>query len=257
VIRNFLLQIYQLMSTFFIDPIRVLNNWRALPHFVKNWVHYSQQNKSGKFRPSLSRIYYMSADRYASSGSATGHYFHQDLWAARRVFDKNIKIHVDVASRIDGFVAHLLTFCTVNYVDIRPLPGRTSGLNFVEGTILNLPFENNSVDSLSCLHVLEHIGLGRYGDPVDPEGWLKGAQELQRVVAKGGRLYFGTPVGKETLHFDAHRIFDPQTIIDAFSGLKLVEFSLIDDKGRELLENASLDLARACRYGCGLFIFEK
>jgi hypothetical protein len=35
-------------------------------------------------------------------------------------------------------------------------------------------------DSLSCLHALEHFGLGRYGDPIDPRGHEKGITRWRR-----------------------------------------------------------------------------
>lgn len=120
-----------------------------------------------------------------------------------------------------------------------------------------MPFEDNSVISLSSLHVIEHIGLGRYGDSVNPEGWLLATKELSRVLAPGGRLLVSTPVGRERLCFDAHRIFDPETILKAFDQLTLKEFSLIDDQGQGIITNATINQARKCNYGCGLFVFER
>jgi SAM-dependent methyltransferase len=168
-----------------------------------------------------------------------------------------VKEHIDVGSRLDGFVAHLLPYCKVTYIDIRPLPIIVDGLEFKQGSILNLPFEDNSCETLSCLHVIEHIGLGRYGDDVDPCGHIKAAKELTRVLKPAGTLLIGAPVGRERLCFDGHRIFDPETLLSMFHGLELVEFSLIDDKGLLLIENATIEQARKCEYGCGLFQFEK
>ena len=111
--------------------------------------------------------------------------------------------------------------------------------------------------SLSCLHVIEHLGLGRYGDPVDPEAFRLGAAELCRVPTPGGHLLLGTPVGRERLCFDAHRVFDPATIVSAFADLTLAEFNLITDAGDIIQANASFDDARACTYGCGLFVFTR
>ena len=64
-----------------------------------------------------------------------------------------------------------------------------------------------STDSLSCLHALEHFGLGRYGDPVDYDGYLKGFDNLYRILKPGGRLYFSVPMGPQRIEFDAHRVF--------------------------------------------------
>jgi SAM-dependent methyltransferase len=202
-------------------------------------------------------MWYRSHDRFASAGTAEGHYFYQDLWAARLLLENHVKEHVDVGSRLDGFVGHILPFCRVCYVDIRPLNVQLEGFEFRRGSILEMPFEDNSISSLSSLHVIEHVGLGRYGDRVEPDGYVRAAKELARVLAPNGCLLLGTPVGKERLCFDAHRIFDPQTVVDAFGSLRLVEFSLIDDKGQGILRNATFDQAKSCSYGCGLFVFKK
>ena len=101
----------------------------------------------------------------------------------------------------------------------------------------------------------EHVGLGRYGEELNPRGHLDAARELARVLAPGGELLVGVPIGRGRLCFDAHRVLDPQTVVDAFAGLKLSEFSLVDDRGSEVQTNASFDLARRCSYGCGLFAF--
>ena len=106
------------------------------------------------------------------------------------------------------------------------------------------------------MHTLEHIGLGRYGDPIDPWGWVKGMEELQRVLAPGGRLYFSVPIGKERVEFNAHRIFDPLTIIKNFPGLELTDFAAVNAKG-DLDESANWQDYRNVDYSCGLFIFEK
>ena len=199
----------------------------------------------------------MLTDRYASAGSATGHYFHQDLWAARKIYDRRPEEHMDIGSRIDGFIAHLLTFMPVTIVDIRPIESKIQGLTFLQDdatTLSKLP--SNSVQSLSTLHVAEHFGLGRYSDPVDPDACFKFMKSLERVLAPGGRLYFSVPVGKERVEFNAHRVFSPQTILDRFSGLRLESFSYVGDDGHLYLD-ISPDEMPASNFACGLFEFTK
>jgi SAM-dependent methyltransferase len=256
-VKSFLEKPYLLFCSLLFDPLEIINKWRALPYFARNLWCYWRLNHGRSFRLCLREIFYSSYDRFDNAGMTQGHYFWQDLWAAHYLFNRKLERHVDVGSRLDGFIAHILPFCRVVYVDSRPLTTPIDGLEFLQGSILEMPFANDSVSSLSCLHVIEHIGLGRYGDPVDPDGYLKAARELVRVLTVGGILLLGTPVGRERLCFDAHRIFDPQTVVDAFAGLQLEEFSLIDDKGMGILQNASFAKARCCRYGCGLFIFRK
>jgi hypothetical protein len=58
------------------------------------------------------------------------------------------------------------------------------------------------------MHVIEHIGLGRYGEALDPDGDLKAIRELVRVLAAGGNLLVVVPVGRPRIQFNAHRIYD-------------------------------------------------
>ena len=197
----------------------------------------------------------MLADFTGQAGSAAGHYFHQDLWAARRIFAARPPAHVDIGSRIDGFVAHVLTFMPVTVVDIRPLQSDVAGLTFVQGDVCSMAmFADASVTSLSSLHAIEHIGLGRYGDPVAPDAWRAALTECQRVLAPGGRFYFGTPVGRERLNFNSGRVFDPRTIIAAVPRLRLASFSAVDDSG-SLVESADPASLATAAYACGLFEF--
>lgn len=246
-----------MFRSFLFDPVSFLNRWRAMPYYLMHWTQYNKVNKDKRFAIRISDLLYTSVDRFAGAGTARGHYFFQDLWAARHIFERQVSVHVDVGSRIDGFVAHLLVFCRTIYVDLRPLAAEVENLEFRQGSIIELPFEDDSISSLSCLHVIEHIGLGRYGDPIDPSGYLKAARELTRVLTRGGCLLLATPVGRERVCFDAHRIFDPQTIVTAMQPLDLVEFHLIDDQGLGIVMNASFEAARCCEYGCGLFVFTK
>ncbi len=255
--KNILRKPYFLFRMFLFDPVEVINKIRALPVFIRNQIRYRRLNRDKSFRICFSDIYYTSYNRYSTAGKASGHYFHQDIWAAKILYERRVKEHVDVGSRIDGFVGHILPFCRVCYVDIRPLDAKVEGLEFQRGSILKMPFPDNSLPSISCLHVIEHVGLGRYGDDVDPDGYIRAAAELSRVLMPSGRLLLGTPVGRQRLCFDAHRIFDPETILRVFGTLHLVEFSLIDDSGKHIIRNAPIEQARQCSYGCGLFVFEK
>jgi SAM-dependent methyltransferase len=160
-----------------------------------------------------------------------------------------------VGSSVAGFIAHLLSFREVEFVDLRPLKTNVTGLNFVEGDLIKLPYEDKSLESLSTLHVVEHVGLGRYGDTVDPDGWLKACKELQRILRPGGVLYFSVPIGTQRLEFDAHRVFDPMTIVNAFDELQLLDFSYVDDRGDYVPVGDPVRFqGRLC---CGLFLLAR
>jgi SAM-dependent methyltransferase len=256
-LKKFLRIPYALFSLLLFDPLEKFRKFKALPIFFSNLRKYRSLNRNSSFNFRVKDIWYRTFDQFESAGVATGQYFHQDLWAARILFTRQVKKHVDVGSRIDGFVAHILPFCQVTYVDIRPLDTLVEGLEFRQGSILHLPFEDDSIYSLSCLHVIEHIGLGRYGDPVDPDGFEKAARELVRVLQPGGILLLGTPIGRERLCFDAHRVFDPRTVVKLFQSLVLEEFRMVNDSGSLCHPGTTFEEARKFRYGCGLFLFNK
>jgi SAM-dependent methyltransferase len=179
------------------------------------------------------------------------HYFHQDVWAARRIAERRPARHVDVGSRVD-LVGFLTAITEVTFVDIRPLEVDIEGLTPVAGSVLALPFEDGSLESVSCLHVAEHIGLGRYGDPLDPLGTRKAAAELARVLAPGGQLLFSLPVGRPRVDFNAHRVHDPVEVASWFEGLELAEFAGVDDANVFRRHRAPSELAGS-NYACGMY----
>jgi SAM-dependent methyltransferase len=233
-------------------------HWRHIPRFFREARAYREALPlDGSFAFSWDAVQPMLSDYAEAAGSASGHYFHQDLWAARRIHAQAPRQHVDIGSRIDGFVSHVLTFMPVTVVDIRPLASEVDGLTFVRGDICSLSdFASNSIESLSSLHAIEHVGLGRYGDPIGPESWRTALVECARVIAPGGHFYLGTPVGRERLNFNSGRVFAPKTIIDAVADLRLASFAAVDDAGR-FVNPADPGRLSMAEYACGLFEFIK
>lgn len=255
-LKKNLVKILGLFQSAGIYPLKTLRQIKALPVFLSNICKYKKLNSNDNFRISLGKLSYHTGDRYEYAGDIRSQYFFQDIWAANYLYKKNIREHLDIGSRLNGFVGHLLPFCKVKYVDIRDMPTEIENLEFIKGSIVSLPFRNNSQENLSCLHVIEHIGLGRYGDEIDPFGHQKSAQELTRVLSCGGTLIISVPVGEERLNYDAHRVFHPDTVLKIFSGLNLTKFCLITDK-LEIIEDADFEKAANCIYGCGIFVFRK
>jgi hypothetical protein len=185
------------------------------------------------------------------------HYFYQDVWAFRRIHAQNPAQHIDIGSRII-LVGILSCVVPVEFVDIRPLTAVLPDLSSKAGDVLNLPYPDQSISSLSCLHVVEHVGLGRYGDALDiPDGTRRACAELQRVLAPNGYLYFGLPCGKHNIiEFNAHRVHTVDTILSYFPELELVELSGVTDDA-QFIENIAKDILNQQHYGCGLFIFTR
>ncbi|RZU41358.1 DUF268 domain-containing protein [Edaphobacter modestus] len=228
-----------------------------MPSFLIDLYKYRAMNTSSTFRLNFLDMFPILSDRKDNAGVASGHYFHQDLWAARKIFERHPSQHIDIGSRLDGFVAHLLVFMPVTVVDIRRLESNLTGLRFLQDDATELSsMADNSVDSISTLHAAEHFGLGRYSDPIDPMACFKFINALQRVLAPGGRLYFSVPIGRERVEFNAHRVFAPKTILDSFSSLRLVSFSFVGDDGQIYEEVDALKIPES-ELACGLFEFTK
>lgn len=183
------------------------------------------------------------------------HYVYHTAWAARRLFANPVALHTDISSDI-RFITLASAFQPLRFLDYRPAAIQLANLECGRADLLNLDMPDGSIASLSCMHVVEHIGLGRYGDPINFHGAAIAMRELSRVLAPGGLLYFVVPVGQPTVVFNAHRVFRARDIVADFDGLQLLEFSLVDDQGN-FRENVPLQVADAQRYGCGCFLFKK
>ncbi len=222
--------------------------------FVGDWVVYRRLLGQNSLKP---KVYFFPQifDKDPSSHTFDKHYVYMDRWAAEKIITARPAEHIDVGSSI-RFLSFVSVFVPVKFVDIRPIQTDFNNFQCVAGSILNLPFKENSVKSLSCLHVAEHIGLGRYGDPLDPLGTQKACGELARVLAPGGTLYFALPIGRPATYFNAHRVHDPATILNYFSGLKLLNFAAVSDRGRFTPEANPEDYKNS-RYACGMFEFAR
>jgi len=190
-------------------------------------------------------------DRYDSAGDA-GMYFYQDTWCASHIRETRPSRHVDVGSSM-MFMAMVLQLCDLLYVDLRPISINTPGFSSQRGDLTDLPFSNDSQASISSLSVLEHVGLGRYGDHLDPKGTDKACAELTRVLKPGGALYVAVPTqAASSTHFNAHRIFAPEAFIAKFPGLTLIDekYGLAD----RLICRCEYDkLGLPYAFGCFLF----
>jgi hypothetical protein len=190
--------------------------------------------------------------------SFDAHYIYHPAWAARIVKKINPEFHTDISSTLT-FSSILSAFIPVKFYDYRPAHLTLSNLTSDKADLQKLPFDDNSIVSLSCMHTVEHLGLGRYGDPIDPDGDVKAISELKRVLSKNGDLLFVVPLGKPQIRFNAHRIYSYAQIMDYFSDLKLEEFSLIPDNAETagMIADATKELADKQAYGCGCFWFKK
>lgn len=244
-----------------ISPIDLFH-LRDLGNFIRDRGAFEREMAKTEVKWPI-ESYPILGDRYASSGNASGHYFHQDLLVAQKIFLANPQKHVDIGSRVDGFVAHVASFREIEVFDIRPMEMSIPNVRFVKMDLMEGGSDyTDYADSISSLHAIEHFGLGRYGDRIDVNGHIKGLDNIYRMLKKHGTFYLSVPIGRQRVEFNAHRVFSPRYLLDLLRGrYEILSFSYVDDAGA-LHPNAALDevaLAKDfdCEYGCGIFELRK
>ncbi|MFZ6024746.1 MAG: DUF268 domain-containing protein [Bacteroidota bacterium] len=185
------------------------------------------------------------------------HYVLQAYWASSIIKKNapNLTYHADVSSNV-SYVVQLSAFIPIHFVEYNPPKLELPSITLIKGDVVHLPFEDETIKSISCMHVLEHIGLGRYGDPIDPLGMKKACRELTRVLAKGGNLLVSFPVGKPKVVLNAHRVLHPVKILEYFPGLRLQTFAMVGDVGG-LKVDCNPEEAADMNFACGMYSFIK
>jgi SAM-dependent methyltransferase len=240
----------------FVGFKRIGNIFRGVPRYLGNLRQF-KKDYHGKFsaQPCLT-------DWQEGSGNTRGEYFWQDLYVARKVFDMSPVRHVDVGSRVDGFVAHVASYRQIEVLDIRANKSTIPGVVFRVADLMDeSTVESDYCDSISCLHALEHFGLGRYGDNINVDGWRLGLRNMARMLKPGGLLYLAVPSGQPHVFFNAHRVFSPWEIHHQAEvcSLELLEFAICDavhgvEKQNNLLK--SLDDVANMPYALCIYTFK-
>jgi len=239
------------------------SHYRSLKQDMKTLI---QQSATSEVAFPISNLYPCYQDKADNAGSLMLHYFYQDIYVAQQILKNNPARHVDIGSRIDGFIAHVATFREIEVFDIRPLDIAIPHIKFTQADLMNLDKDQHACsDSVSCLHALEHFGLGRYGDPICFDGYLIGFNNIASLLKPEGRLYFSVPMGKQRIEFHAHRVFSLRYLLQLVSGYYTIEsFSYVNDKNMffadinlDTLADAEIDNNLNCNFGCAIFVLIK
>ena len=239
---------------------RCLENPKRIPRLPGEIIWYCQSLKN--LRALVSKegdetpISYQPVlfQRFAGN-TFSPHYAYQAHWATERILRRKPERHVDISSP-NRFVVQLAASIPVSFYEFSPPDINVPNLSVGSASFEQLPFDDRSIQSISSLHVIEHIGLGRYGDKMSASGTLQACQELERVVAVDGDVYVSLPVGQPRIYFNSHRTFDPEKIIEYFPSLSLVDFSGTGDDGVYRRGIKPSDLARE-EFGCGFYNFRR
>ncbi len=218
--------------------------------FFADYRQYKSLNENKSFSLKTEDLYPRIYDK-TSTTPVDPIYFYQDAWCAKKVFENKPAHHYDIGSEA-GMIGIISQFTPTTMIDIRPLKLSLKGLSFIEGSILDLPFKDGEIESLSSICVLEHIGLGRYGDPLDSHGSEKAFAEMIRVLSPGGSFYISVPVDDENrVYFNAHRAFTRDYVLELAQGLTLIEEQYIYGSDMQ----STYDSQK--KFGTGLYHFKK
>lgn len=244
----------------FKKPLVLISKLKHYVELKKTFSKFKKLSKEsgGRFPITWDNIFYIASDATGNT-EFDAHYIYHTAWAARILAKIKPEFHVDISSTLH-FSSIVSAFLPVHFYDYRPARLELSDLSSGKADLLSLPFEDNSVNSISCMHTVEHVGLGRYGDQLDPDGDLKAISELKRVTAPSGDLLFVVPIGKPKILFNAHRIYSYAQIIEYFGkDFELHDFFLIPDNAvtHGVIYKATEKNADAQSYGCGCFWFKK
>lgn len=237
------------LRQFGFDPITTIKALKNLPRYILDLYRFGalEVNQKVVLAPAL-------GDFNENSGSAKGHYFWQDLVCAKWIYDNLPERHLDLGSRIDGFICHVLTFTEVEILDIRPLsieiPGLRSCIIDAQAGLSTLKEKYNSVSSL---HSIEHFGLGRYGDPLDKDGHLKGLINLSETLNLGGYLYVSFPIGAPRVEFNSQRVLHPLWVLEILNNFSLEDFVLIPWTNPPIYGLHPCDVDLGIEGQCGLY----
>jgi hypothetical protein len=213
--------------------------------------------QDARFSLSIKNLYPRLGDA-TSSTKFDRHYIYHVHWALKILSDTKPSLHVDFSSSLN-FISALAVSTRTLFYDFRPVDLRLENLQCAEADLMDLSEFYGLYDSVSCMHVIEHIGLGRYGDKVSPIGDITAINQLKRVVKQNGNLFIVVPVGYQCLYFDAHRVYNPNYFASLFlDEFKLLEFSYISNKK---IDTGIITLESVAtveeEYGCGCFWFKK
>lgn len=233
--------------------------------FVDDLEAFARQAEQSEIEFPITTLCPILNERFVQDKRPLSHYFYQDLIVAQKIYRNNPRKHVDIGSRVDGFVTHVASFRELELFDIRETPYKIPHVTFRQVDIMKDIKDSfkDYCNSISSLHVIEHLGLGRYGDPIAFEGYIKGLDSIYGILKRGGKFYFSVPMGgPQRIEFNAHRIFSLKSLLALFEGKYSIDsFSYEHDSGSFFLDveltDENIEKNCDCAHGCAIFELTK
>lgn len=133
--------------------------------------------------------------------------------------------------------------------DPRGYPFSYPGFKFIKGDALKLNFPERYFDCITCISVLEHVGLS-----MDYSGQISGrkdkmlAEKIKKMLKKKGKFIITLPFGTKRVLENQHtRIYDSEEIKLLFSGFKKLEERYFYQKGSYWIESTAANLEKMTR----------
>ncbi|MGH7890570.1 MAG: DUF268 domain-containing protein, partial [Thermodesulfobacteriota bacterium] len=168
---------------------------------IDRWINKAKQREKGYYGET-DRYLYEILDQYAS-------------W----IEGKRVGI---IGSTIPWYESMILAYggqcTTIDYNKIVSEDPRIQTMTVEE-------YEQNpqKFDVILSISSLEHDGLGRYGDPINPNGDLETMFKMKRMLSKEGFLILAVPVGKDAIYWNAHRVYGALRLPLLFGNWQVVD----------------------------------
>ena len=144
------------------------------------------------------------------------------LYKALRKYSITGKSVAILGSRLPAFESICLYYggqpTTIEYNKIISQDPRLKVMTVAE-------YNNNPIqfDAAVSISSFEHDGLGRYGDPLNPEGDFEAMRKTKGMIKPGGLLFLAIPVGVDTLVWNAHRVYGRMRLEKLLSDWKILD----------------------------------
>ncbi|MFA6570103.1 MAG: DUF268 domain-containing protein [Bacteroidota bacterium] len=193
------------------------------------------KNRNGKI--SIEKVVRYLEDRFRDDHLRKFEYAYLARCLARKNIKKNIIVDMGGGFSYSTITSALLELpeSQITSVDVIDFPRKSKfGIKYVTGNSMDTKLQSNYADVVSMISMLEHVGLGRYGDPIDINGDIKAMQEVYRVLKPGGYVVLTVPYGYPTVVYNLHRIYDRGRFNRITKGFKpiVLEYSYLGRKCR-------------------------